>query len=78
MPKPKKFKKWRSQARRHAEAAEFAAERAEAALRRIEALTGEPAPGSAAGDAGESEETRSPVYTSPRGQDDTPPAATVR
>ncbi|OQO90720.1 hypothetical protein B1813_14335 [Saccharomonospora piscinae] len=71
MPKPEKLKKWRSQARRHAEQAESAAERAEAALRRIEELTGTRADSDSAAD------TRSPVYTSSRGRDDTPPAAEV-
>ncbi|MBK1783801.1 hypothetical protein [Prauserella cavernicola] len=76
MPSPKKLKKWRSQAQEHAENAEHAADRAEAALRRIEELTGASAPGSAAGDPADSEE-RSRVYTSVRGADDTPPAAAV-
>ncbi|TLW93389.1 hypothetical protein [Saccharomonospora piscinae] len=73
MPKPEKLKKWRSQARRHAEQAESAAERAEAALRRIEELTGTRADSDSDGAA----DTRSPVYTSSRGRDDTPPAAEV-
>jgi hypothetical protein len=75
--KVKKMKKWGSRARLYAEQAEAAADRAEAALRRIAELT---APGSPAGDAGGGDAAtprHSPAYTSPRGHDATPPAAEV-
>ncbi|MGH3625447.1 MAG: hypothetical protein ACRDQ5_27330 [Sciscionella sp.] len=80
MAKVKKMKKWGSRARLYAEQAEAAADRAEAALRRIAELTGNTAPGSPAGDAGgggPATPRHSPAYTSPRGHDDTPPAAEV-
>lgn len=65
--KPKKIKKWGSRARRHADRAEAAAERAEAALTRISEIAG----------SDPDERRRSTVYTSPRGEDATPPAAEV-
>jgi hypothetical protein len=81
MAKLKRIKKWGSRARLHAERAEAAADRAEVALHRIIDLTSHVAPGSAAGDVAErdpSDAARwSPAYTSPRGEDATPPAADV-
>ena len=74
----KKLKKWRSQARRHAAAAEQAAQRAEAALARIEELGTGDSPEHPAGQSDDTGASRAgAVYTAPRGTGATPPAAEV-
>lgn len=81
MGKLKKVKKLGAQASIDADRAEVAAERAEATERRIRELAGASSASDAAPSSAQDDDTtvpaRSPAYTSPRGADDTPPAAEV-